>query len=133
MAKDKLVKIGDELEEVALKISNMEVEFAEQVKPLRDREEELRDEAVKSLVGKGLDMIRTSSGLVFVLVKGRINHKIKKGMESDAIKWAIAEYPGILSIAAGQLNKVVQPMLNPPTFIERTQGNPHLSVKAGEN
>jgi hypothetical protein len=47
-------------------------------------------------------------------------------MESEAMSWAMKEYPGVLSIAAAKLSKVVQPMLEVPEFIERKEGEPHL-------
>lgn len=132
MAKDLLVKTGDELEEVILEISNIEAEYAEKLAPLKERELELRATAVTGLAKKGLEMIRTTSGLVFVMVKGRVSHKVIKGREKDALDWAIKEFPGVLSIAAAKLNSVVRPMLTLPSFIERVQSEPHLSVRTTE-
>jgi len=54
-------------------------------------------------------------------------------MEDAAIKWAQAAYPSILSVAASKLTKVVQPMLELPEFIERKEGEPHLSVRTTED
>lgn len=128
MAKEKLVTLADELEEVMDKIEALKAEM----KPFEEREDEIRAELVKGLLKKGLSYVKTTSGMGFGMVAGKVSWKIKDGQEQTAIQWAIQEFPGLLSIAAAKLNKVVQPMLNPPKFIERKEGEPHLSVRTTE-
>lgn len=125
MAKDKILSLADELEEVMHNIDVME----ESILPFKKREEEIREELVKSLLKKGLEYVRTSSGLSFGLVSGRVTFKVKKGKEQQALKWALEEYPSIVSLTAAKLNKVAQPMLDLPDFLERTAGEPHLAVR----
>lgn len=125
MAKDKLATLADELE---MNLYQQE-ELQAIMKPLQEKEEIIRSEMVSGLLKKGLKFVRTSSGLGFGMVDGRVSYKVIKGREHEALDWAIKEFPGVLSIAAGKLNSVVQPMLNPPEFIERTQGEPHLAVQ----
>ena len=40
--------------------------------------------------------------------------------------------PRVLTVSAAKLNKVAQPMLELPEFIERKEGLPHLSVRTTE-
>ena len=128
MAKDKMITSADELEVVMEQIDALKA----QLEPLQAQEDAIRATLVKSLVAKGLQFVKTTSGLAFGLVKGRVSYKVREGKEPEAIAWAIKEFPGLLTIGAAKLNKVVQPMLTPPSFIERTEGVPHLSVRTSE-
>jgi hypothetical protein len=127
-AKTKLQALADALE------SNMEVqaELEAQLAPYKEQEEELRAEICEELVKRGLQYVKTTSGLGYGLVKGRVTFAIKKGMEDAGIKWALEAYPSILTVSAAKLNKVVQPMMELPEFIERKEGEPHLSVRTTE-
>lgn len=129
MAKNKLVILADELEEVMDKIEALKAD----IKSLEEREDEIRAELVKGLLKTGLSYVKTTSGMGFGMVAGRVSWKVKDGQEQQAIQWAIAEFPGLLSIASAKLNKVVQPMLNPPEFVERKEGEPHLAVRTTED
>jgi hypothetical protein len=126
MAKAKVLSLADELELVMERIAERE----EELKPLKEREDEIRTQLCDLLLKQGLQFVKTSSGLAFGLVKGRVSFKVVKGREDEAIRWAVKEYPSILSIAAAKLNKVVQPMLELPEFIERTEGDPYLAVRS---
>lgn len=129
MKKDKLVVDADDLEAVMDQIEALKAEL----KPLEEKEDAIRADLTKGLLSKGMQFIKTTSGMSFGLVKGRVMFKIKDGQEQVALEWALAEYPSIVSIAAAKLNKVVQPMLNPPSFVVRTEGEPHLSVRTQED
>jgi hypothetical protein len=126
MAKVKVLSLADELELAMEKIAGKE----EELRPLKEHEEKIRGELCGLLIKQGVQFVKTSSGLSFGLVKGRVMFKVMKGREVEAIQWAIKEYPAILSIAAAKLNRVAQPMLELPEFIERTEGEPHLAVRA---
>lgn len=128
MAKDKLVTLGDSLEEVMDRIEALKAEL----KPLLEQEEVIREDMTKGLLKKGLRYVKTSSGLAFGLVSGKTSFKVKQGKEKEALDWAMVQFPGILSITASKLNAVVKPMLTPPEFIERFDAPPHLAVRAQE-
>lgn len=128
MAKEKLMTLGDELEEIQTEIIGVKAQLNE----LQEREDALYGEIMPLMDKKGLEMFRTKSGMTYFIVKGRVSYKVKKGMENEAREWAVKEYPGIITLAAAKLNAVVQPMLNPPAFIERVEGEPHLSVRTTE-
>lgn len=128
MKKDSLVVMGDSLEEVETKIDELKAAM----EPLEEQAKLMRGAMVAELQSRGIDYMKTTSGYAYGIVSGRVSYKVKMGMENDAIKWAMAEFPGILSIAAAKLSKVVQPMLKMPDFIERTQGEPHLAVRSQE-
>lgn len=129
MAKDKLQTLADQLEQVM----DSRAELEAQLQPIKDIEESIRAELLAAMAKKGYKSISATSGLGWTVVNGRVSHSIKKGMEAQAIEWATENYPSILSIAAPKLNKVVQPMLELPTFIERKQGEPYLSVRSNED
>lgn len=120
---------ADALEQILDQIAEVEAIL----KPLKEKEDEIRDELVLTMQKKGYDSIRTTSGLGFVIVKGRVSFKVKDGKEQDAIAWALDKFPSIVTLAAAKLNKVAQPLMELPEFIERTQGEPHLSVRSTES
>lgn len=128
MAKDNLVKSADALEAIMEEIEILKAKLI----PLEEEEEKLRGNIVKNLLKSGLQYCKTTSGLGFGLVKGRVSYKVKEGKEQEAMLWAINEYPSVLNISAAKLGKVVQPMITPPAFIERTEGEPHLAVRTTE-
>lgn len=125
LQKDELVELGDELEVVQDAIEGKKAELKE----LQDLEDKLYGEILPNMQGRGLDMVRTSSGLTYILVSGRKTFTIKKGMEQTAITWAQTNFPGILSINKSDLAKVLKPMLEVPAFFEEKVGEPHLSVR----
>lgn len=130
MAKNKLVKMGDELESVRDYIETKKAELKE----LELAEEVLYKGLLESMDKQGIEAIRISSGLTFIKIKGRVSFSFKKGHENEGIKWAIENYPAILSVSAPKLSKVVQPMLDTelPEFVERKQGEAYLSVRQNE-
>lgn len=123
--KDKLQTLADELED----IMDKKAEVEEVLRPIEEREAEIRKELAQGLIAKGFQYIKTTSGLGFGIVKGRVMYAVKDGREHEAMQWATENFPGVLTISAARLNKVVQPMLNVPEFIERKEGLPHLSVR----
>lgn len=131
MSLPKDIRLANELEQVMDEIEAKKAELA----PLEEREAEIRKELCDYLRQVGRDYTRTSSGLGFGIVKGRVTYTIKKGigMREKAVQWAMKEYPGILSISAADLNKVAAPMFELPDFIERKEGAPHLTVKTTEH
>ena len=130
MARNKLVELADELEQVMDLRARVEAE----VDPIKEREEKVREMLTKELIKKGFQYIRTTSGLGFGLVAGRTTFAIKKhpGMRERAIEWVKDHYPAALSVASADLNKILKPMLEVPEFFERKQGEPHLSVRTQE-
>jgi hypothetical protein len=128
MATPKDIQLATKLEKVMEQIEFIKAEL----QPLQEREEELRKELTAYLLQVGREFTRTSSGLGFGIVKGRVTYSVKKGMEDTALAWAVAEYPAVLTIAAAKLNAVVRPMLEVPEFIVRKEGEPHLSVRTTE-
>jgi hypothetical protein len=128
MAKNKLQILADEL--VTVLYQRAEVEVA--LKPIKDREEYLREELAVQMWKKGEDDVATSSGLSWHLNKGRVSFKIKKGMEGEALNWAMENYPSLLSLTAAKVNAVVMPMLNPPPFFDRVEGDPYIAISKTE-
>lgn len=129
LRKNKLLADADELEDIIGRRQELE----DQLKTIKEYEDQLRESIVKDLLKKGLQYCKTTSGLGFGMVKGKVSYKVKDGKEQEAIQWAIQEFPGLLSISASKLGKVVQPMMSPPEFIERKQSEPHLSVRVTES
>lgn len=129
MAKDILAKSADELETVLDQIEEVKA----LLKPLEEKEEQIRADLLARLLTKGLKYVKTTSGLAFGVTDGRTTFKVKKGMEPLAIQWAQENYPGLLSLASAKLNQVVKPMLHPPGFLEHTIGAPFLSVHSTES
>lgn len=125
MAKDKLVTLGDELETLMEKIDEVKT----MLKPLEEEEEKIRAEMCGGLLKKGLKYVRTTSGLSFGLVDGRTSFKVKTGFEEKAIDWAQKNFPSLLTFSSAKLNQVLKPMLNPPDFFEKKEGEPHLAVR----
>ena len=113
-------------------LMDKEAELQAELDPIQQEIEDVRTELTKYLLSIGREYTRTTSGLGLGIVRGRVTFAVKKGMEDIALEWAKKEYPAILSIAAAKLNKVVQPLMELPEFIERKQGEPHLSVRASE-
>lgn len=130
MARDKMQTLADELEEVMEQIE----EVACAMQPLQQREQEIRTELTEGLLKKGYKYIKTTSGLGFGIVAGRVSHAIKKfpGSREKAVQWAQEHYPAILSISGADLNKVAIHLAELPSFIERKEGQPHLSVRTTE-
>ncbi len=128
MAAPKDIQLASELEKVMDQIEHLKAQLV----PLQEQETTIRTDLTAYLLKIGRDYTRTTSGLGFGLVKGRVTYKVIAGKEQEAIEWARAEYPSLLTIASAKLNKVVQPMLNPPSFVERTEGEPHLAVRTNE-
>jgi hypothetical protein len=131
MALPKDIQLANELEQIMDEREALEAELA----PIKEREEVIRQELTVYLQSVGRDYTRTSSGLGLGLVKGRVTYSIKKhpGMKEQAVQWAQQNYPNILSISAADLNKVAAPLLDLPDFIERKEGEPHLSVRTTED
>lgn len=127
--KDKLVALADALESCM----DVRAELASQDLPYKEQEEKLRAEIVQELLSKGLQYVKTTSGLGFGMVRGRTTYDIRQGREQEAIKWALEQYPSLLTISKGDLGKVIKPMLNPPDFVEKKQGDPHLKVSTNED
>lgn len=125
MAKDKLQTLADELETT---MDEREAKEAE-LEPIKEREDQIREELVKGLLKKGFQYIRTTSGLGFGIVQGRKTFMIKAGAEFAAIKWAEENFPGLLTLNKSDLAKVLKPMLEIPPFFEEKVGDPHLSVR----
>ena len=130
MALPKDIELANELETVM----HQRAEVEELLAPIKEREEAIRAELTQYLQKVGRDYTRTSSGLGLGIVKGRITYAIRKlpGMKEAAVQWAMKEYPAILTISAADLNKVVAPLMALPEFIERKEGEPHLSVRTTE-
>lgn len=133
MSTPKHILLANQLEEVLDLREKVAAEFAEIDTPLAEKEAKIREELLKVFIKNRLQHTRADSGLGFVLVKGKVSIKIKKGREADALKWAMQEYPSILQPAAAKLTKVALPMVELPEFLERTQGEPHIAVRANED
>jgi uncharacterized coiled-coil DUF342 family protein len=131
MALPKDIELANELEEVMDERTEIEAQLA----PLKEREEAIRAELTQYLQKVGREYTRTSSGLGLGLVKGRVTYAIRKlpGAREEAVKWAMKEYPGILTISSADLNKVAAPLMELPEFIERKTGEAYLSVRTTEN
>lgn len=129
MARNKLQILADELEAVL----DQKAEVDALLIPIKEREDKIREDLVKGMLKQGFKFIRTDSGLSFGVTDGRTTFKVKKGMEPIAIQWAQENYPGLLSLASAKLNQVVKPMLQPPEFLERIEGEPFLSVRSTES
>lgn len=131
MALPKDIQLANELEQIMDERAALEAQLA----PLKEREEAIRAELTIYLQSVGRDYTRTSSGLGLGLVKGRVTYAIKKlpGMKEQAVKWAQEHYPSILTIGAADLNKVAAPLMELPSFLERKEGEPHLSVRNTED
>lgn len=130
MAKDKLTILGDALESVM----HTKDTLKEQMEALEQQEEEIRAQLIKGLLSKGIQFIKTTSGLAFGVVQGRKTFPIKKGMEGEALSWVQKNYPAALSVSAAKLTKILKPMLPSqlPDFVEEKVGEPHLSVRGSE-
>lgn len=133
MAIPKHIQLANQLEEVMDLRARVEAEYAEHINPLIEKEEQLREDLLKVFIKNRLQHTRSYSGLGFVLVKGKVSVKIKKGRESDALKWAIEEYPSILQPASAKLTKVALPLAELPDFLERVEGEPHIAVRQNED
>ncbi len=127
MAQTKLLKLMDELEEVQGEIEGVKGELAN----LEDKEKELYEQIMPAMLKQGLEMARTTSGLTYYINKGRVTYAIQKfpGMKEAAVKWALENFPTILTVGAGDLKKVVEPMLEMPEFVEKKVGDPFLAVR----
>lgn len=126
--KNKLQILADELEDILDKREEVEA----LLEPIKEKEAEIRGELVNGMLKQGFKFIRTESGLAFGITDGRTTFKVKKGAEEEAIKWAQENFPSLLSLASAKLNQVVKPMLNPPPFLEKVEGEPFLSVRTTE-
>ncbi len=133
MATPKHIELANQLEEVLDLRAKVAAEFAEIDSPLAEKEEKLREDLLKVFIKNKLQHTRADSGLGFVLTKGKVSIKIKKGREADALKWALEEYPSILQPAAAKLTKVALPMVALPDFLERVEGNPHITIRQNED
>ncbi len=120
--------LADELE----KVLDQKAEIEAVLKPIKEREEYLREELAVLMWKKNKDDVATTSGLWWHLNKGRVSFKVKRGMENDALQWAMKEYPSVLSFTAAKLNAVVMPMLNPPPFFDRINGDPYVAISKTE-
>lgn len=129
MKKTKLQLLADALESCM----DVQAELEAQILPYKEQEEHLRAEICQEMIAKGLQYVKTTSGLAYGLVKGRTIFGFKKGMEDAGIKWAMEHNPAILTVSAAKLNTVVKPMLELPDFIERKEGEAHLAVRTSEN
>lgn len=129
MAKDKLQTLADELEEVLDRKSEIE----EELKTVKEYEDQVRSQILLGLQKKGYKFIKTTSGLGFGITLGRKTFAIKMGSEEVALKWAQENYPSLLTISNSKLGQVVKPMLNRPEFVEEKVGNSFLSVRASED
>lgn len=128
MAKDTLQKLADELEETMRKREDIE----EQLEPIKEYEEQIREKLAKGLLQKGFKYIKTTSGIGFGIIDGRKTYIVKKGYEQEALEWAKKEYPSVLSISKTDLGKVLKPMLSLPEFFEEKVGEPYLAVRKAE-
>lgn len=126
--KPTLKELADELE----KVLDQKTEVEAVLKPIKDREDYLREELAVMMWKKNKDDVDTTSGLRWHLNKGRVSFKVKKGMDADALDWAMKEYPSILSFTAAKLTAVVMPMLNPPPFFDRIEGDPFVAISKTE-
>lgn len=126
------MSLADELEQVTDQIEEIKAELD----PLEEREKEIRAELCESLIKKGLQYVRTTSGMGYGITKGRVTYGIKKGigLRAKAVEWAVQNYPSILTISAADLGTVVGPMMpaQVPDFVERRESPPHLSVRTNE-
>jgi hypothetical protein len=77
MAKTKLKALADALESCM----DAQIELDAQLAPYKHQEEHLRAEICKELIAKGLQYVKTTSGLGYGLVQGRKTFIIKKGEE----------------------------------------------------
>lgn len=127
--KDELVKWGDHLEDVQAQIDDLK----NHLKDLEEEEDKLYTKIMPEMQNRGFQSITTTSGLTFYLNPGRITYAISKfpGAKEKAVKWAQEHFPGILTIGAGDLAKVVKPMdsKDVPDFVERKEGDPFLAVR----
>lgn len=129
MAKDLLKELANKLEENLDK----QEEYLVPLKELKDDEDKLRTEMVVQMLKKGYKFVRTDSGLGFGITDGRKTFAIKKGSEAIAVKWALQEYPAILSISTAKLAQVLKPMLDElPPFVEEKTGDPFLTIRQQE-
>lgn len=125
--KDDLVKWGDKLEDVQSRIEEVKAEL----KDLEAEETALYEKIMPNMKSRGLQSVTTTSGLTFYLNPGRVSFGISKmpGAKEEAVKWAMENFPGVLTIGAADLSKVCKPMLELPPFLERKQGEEYLSVR----
>lgn len=133
MAQPKHITLANQLEEVLDLKERVEAEFAEHLDPLIEKEAQLRKALLEVFIKNKIKHTQADSGLGFVLVKGKVGIKIKKGREADALKWALEEYPSILQPSSAKLTRVALPMVELPDFLERTEGEPHIAVRTNED
>lgn len=132
MSKKKIQELADQLEQVTNKHSEAKQACAEILDPLKEQEELLREELAVAMYKENHDDIDTSTGLRWHLNKGRVSFKVKKGCEKEALDWAMKDYPSLLSLTAAKVNTVVAPMLNPPLFFDRIDGDPYVAISRTE-
>lgn len=128
MAKSKIQTLADELEIVL----NQKMEIEQILDPVKEKEADLRLQLALAMWKGNKDDIDTSTGLRWHLNKGRVSFKVKKGMEKEALDWAMKDYPSLLSLTAAKVNAVVTPMLNPPMFFDRVDGDPYVAISKTE-
>lgn len=126
--KDALQSTADELEKVLDQIEELQALMT----PFKDREVELRTKLLETMKKKGYRYVSATSGLGWGITHGRVTYTIKKGMEETAMKWALSDFPAILTISSAKLAKVVKPMLQQPDFMEENKGEDFLTVRQNE-
>lgn len=107
-------------------------EIQSELDPLQNREKELRGAIVQEALLRGEKHPTTSSGLVFVVKDGRVSYKVRFGKQDEALRYFMENFPGVLAPSAAKVNDVMAPMLTLPTFIERVEGTPTLSLSKTE-
>lgn len=129
MAKDRLHKLADELEQVLDQRAEVEAVLG----PIKEREEEIRADLLEAMRKKGYKYVKASSGLGLGVTPGRTTFIVKKGSEQGALEWARKEYPSILSINKPLLANVLGPMLEIPAYFEEKKGAPYLTIRSAND
>lgn len=125
--------LADDLESILDKKEEVEASYEAVLAPIKEEEDRIRAELLDTMQKKGWKFARATSGLGFGITNGRKTFAIKKGSEAIAVKWALQEYPAILSVSTAKLAQVLKPMLDElPPFVEEKVGEPFLSVRQQE-